>query len=178
MRRQRRLPTPAEMALWQSAMVDAKPLAGTPRRAPARPTPRTSSEPVAVRPAPAPPPRAPQRETPALDPQRPIGIDRRNWLRLKRGQIGIERSVDLHGLTQEQAHGHLAHFLAESQRAGLRAVLVVTGKGGPQGGVLRQMVPRWLNEGQNRERILAVAPAQPRHGGAGALYLLLRRARG
>jgi DNA-nicking Smr family endonuclease len=163
------------MALWHSAMGDAQPLAGTPRRAPARPTPRTSSEPAAVRPAPA--PRPPQRETPDLDPQRPIGIDRRNWLRLKRGQIGIERSVDLHGLTQEQAHGHLAHFLAESQRAGLRAVLVVTGKGGPQGGVLRQMVPRWLNEGANRERILAVAPAQPRHGGAGALYLLLRRAR-
>ena len=177
MRRQRRLPTAAEMALWQSAMVDAKPLAEQPRRKPTRPAPAgpARSEPAAIRPPAA--PRAPQRDPPTLDPQRPIGIDRRNWLRLKRGQIGIEGSVDLHGLTQEQAHGQLAHFLAEAQGAGLRAVLVVTGKGGPQGGVLRQMVPRWLNEGHNRQRVLAIAPAQPKHGGAGALYLLLRRKR-
>jgi len=167
------------MSLWQSAMADARPLADPPARKPTGPVPaRTArNQPAAVESAPQARPRVPQRDTPALDPARPIGIDRRNWLRLKRGKIEIEGSVDLHGLTQEQAHGQLARFLADAQGAGLRAVLVVTGKGGPQGGVLRQMVPRWLNEGHNRQRILAIAPAQPKHGGGGALYLLLRKKR-
>jgi DNA-nicking Smr family endonuclease len=177
MRRQRRLPTPAEMALWHSAVADTKPLEATPTRKapPAAPPKAAAATTEAAKPARAQPPTRPPQ--PVLDPVRPAGIDRRSWLRLKRGQIAIERSVDLHGLTQQQAHRHLAHFLAEAQQAGLRAVLVVTGKGGPEGGVLRQMVPRWLNEGHNRDRVLAVAPAQPRHGGGGALYLLLRRKR-
>jgi DNA-nicking Smr family endonuclease len=54
---------------------------------------------------------------------------------------------------------------------------VVTGKGLAHGGVLRHMVPRWLNEAPNRERVLAFAPAQPKHGGGGALYILIRRKR-
>ena len=58
-------------------------------------------------------------------------------------------------------------------------MLVITGRGlGPEGpGVLKSAVPRWLEQGALRRRILAVAAAQPRHGGAGALYLLLRRQR-
>jgi len=58
-------------------------------------------------------------------------------------------------------------------------VLVITGKGGRTSGdgVLRAAVPRWLNEAPNRTRLLAFTPAQPKHGGAGALYLLLRRRR-
>ena len=56
-------------------------------------------------------------------------------------------------------------------------MLVVTGKGLESGGTLRHMVPRWLNEGANRERIVAFCPAQARHGGTGALYVLLRRRR-
>jgi DNA-nicking Smr family endonuclease len=54
---------------------------------------------------------------------------------------------------------------------------VVTGKGLETGGTLRHMVPRWLNEEPNRARVLAYSPAQPRHGGSGALYVLLRRRR-
>jgi DNA-nicking Smr family endonuclease len=166
------------MTLWQSAMADARPLADLPHRKPAAPVPaRPARSEPALEPAPQARPRTSQRDAPVLDPARPAGIDRRNWLRLKRGKIEIEGSVDLHGLTQEQAHGQLARFLADAQGAGLRAVLVVTGKGGLQGGVLRHMVPRWLNEGHNCQRILAIAPAQPRHGGSGALYLLLRRKR-
>jgi DNA-nicking Smr family endonuclease len=165
MRRQRQ-PTPAEIDLWRRAMAEAEPLAETP----------PGATPVAVPKALA---RAPQvtHAPVALDPQRPIGIDRRNWLRLKRGQVMIEQTIDLHGLTQEQAHERLSRFLAEAQQSGLRCLLVVTGKGLAQGGVLRHMVPRWLNEGPNRERVLAFAPAQPKHGGAGALYLLIRRKR-
>ncbi|MGI9500597.1 MAG: Smr/MutS family protein, partial [Geminicoccaceae bacterium] len=108
----------------------------------------------------------------ALDPGRPIDIDRRNWERLKRGQIGIERKLDLHGRTQAEAHGALNRFLVMASAAGLRCVLVVTGKGGVDGrGVLRQMVPRWLGEADNRQKVLTYCPAQPRHGGDGALYV-------
>jgi DNA-nicking Smr family endonuclease len=122
--------------------------------------------------------RAPRTLAPtALDPQRPIGIDRRSWLRLKRGQVRVEETVDLHGLTQDQAHARLTRFLAEAQSAGLRCVVVVTGKGLLTGGVLRHMVPRWLDEAGIRERVLAYAPAQPKHGGAGALNLLIRKKR-
>ena len=91
--------------------------------------------------------------------------------------MAIEQTLDLHGRTQDEAHGALARFLAAAQAAGCRCVLVVTGKGLGSGGTLRHMVPRWLNEGANREHIVAFSPAQARHGGAGALYVLLRRHR-
>jgi DNA-nicking Smr family endonuclease len=167
----KRQPTPAEVELWRRAMAEAEPLADKPRAS--EPAPATTTL-AGVEVA-----RAPKAShaPAALDPQRPIGIDRRSWLRLKRGQVVIEQTVDLHGLTQEQAHDRLGRFLTDAQRTGLRCVLVVTGKGLLHGGVLRHMVPRWLNEGANRERVLAFAPAQPKHGGAGALYLLIRRAR-
>jgi DNA-nicking Smr family endonuclease len=165
MRRQRQ-PTAAEIDLWRRAMAEAEPREQTAPAAKPAPMPKALA-------------RAPQASnaTIALDPQRPIGIDRRSWLRLKRGQVVIEQTIDLHGLTQEQAHARLGGFLAEAQQNGLRCLRVVTGKGLAHGGVLRHMVPRWLNEGQNRERVLAFAPAQPKHGGAGALYLLIRRKR-
>jgi DNA-nicking Smr family endonuclease len=168
----KRQPTPAEVELWRRAMAEAEPLADNPRATGPVPAARALGGAPQVA-------RAPKASHPpaALDPQRPIGIDRRSWLRLKRGQVVIEQTVDLHGLTQEQAHDRLGRFLTDAQRAGLRCVLVVTGKGLLHGGVLRHMVPRWLNEGANRERVLAFAPAQPKHGGAGALYLLIRRAR-
>jgi DNA-nicking Smr family endonuclease len=165
MRRQRR-PTRAEIDLWRRAMGEAGPVGEQP----------TAATPAAVPKAIV---RAPQaaHAPAALDPQRPIGIDRRSWLRLKRGQVAIEQTIDLHGLTQEQAHERLGRFLVEAQESGRRCLLVVTGKGLAHGGVLRHMVPRWLNERPNRERVLAFAPAQPKHGGAGALYLLIRRKR-
>jgi DNA-nicking Smr family endonuclease len=118
-----------------------------------------------------------RRSSAALDPHRPVGLDRRTWLRLKRGQVVIEQTLDLHGRTQDEAHGALARFVVAAQGAGCRCVLVVTGKGLGSGGTLRHMVPRWLNEGANREHIVAFCPAQARHGGAGALYVLLRRQR-
>jgi DNA-nicking Smr family endonuclease len=165
MRRERQ-PTAAEIDLWRRAMGETAPLAETPPAAKPVPVPKALAGAPQVAPAPT-----------ALDPQRPIGIDRRTWLRLKRGQVTIDETIDLHGLTQEQAHARLGQFLAEAQQSGLRCLLVVTGKGLAHGGVLRHMVPRWLNEGANRERVLAFAPAQPKHGGAGALYLLIRKKR-
>ena len=107
------------------------------------------------------------------------GIDRANAERLKRGLHPIEARLDLHGKTQVEAHRALAAFIHSESDAGRRCVLVITGRGlGPSGpGVLKSAVPRWLEEVGLRRKILAIAPAQPRHGGAGALYLLLRRRR-
>jgi DNA-nicking Smr family endonuclease len=107
----------------------------------------------------------------------PAGLDRRTARRLRRGELPIEDWLDLHGRTQEEAHAALGRFLAAAEAAGRRCVLVITGKGarGEGGGVLRRMVPRWLNEPANRARVVALAPARPRDGGEGALYLLLRR---
>jgi DNA-nicking Smr family endonuclease len=106
------------------------------------------------------------------------GLDRRNALRLKRGQMPIEARLDLHGMIQAEAHRALAGFVARSHAAGRRVLLVITGKGTRDGeGVLRAAVPRWLAEPALRPLVLATAPAVPRDGGAGALYVLLRRER-
>jgi DNA-nicking Smr family endonuclease len=168
-----RRPTAEELALWYRAMGVTSP-------SPERPAPARPAEPP-VLPA-AKPERRLKREparrsSAALDPHRPVGLDRRTWLRLKRGHVSIEQTLDLHGRTQDEAHGALGRFLAAAQASGCRCVLVVTGKGLESGGTLRHMVPRWLNEGANRERIVAFSPAQARHGGTGALYVLLRRRR-
>ncbi len=107
------------------------------------------------------------------------GLDRRNAERLKRGKMNIEATLDLHGMTQAQAHGALSRFIQRSEAGGLRCVLVITGKGiaKESGGVLRNQVPNWLNEPGNRERIIAFNYAQQSHGGTGALYVLLKRRR-
>jgi DNA-nicking Smr family endonuclease len=172
MSRQRRL-SEAELALWRRAMSDARAL-DEPPPAPAAP----GQPPPDHRPEPRRPPAAvPRPHGRALDPQRPVDLDRRTWLRLKRGQVELDRILDLHGQTQERAHQRLRGFVADAHARGSRCVLVVTGKGLESGGTLRHMVPRWLNEEPNRARVVAFCPAQPRHGGSGALYVLIRRRR-
>jgi DNA-nicking Smr family endonuclease len=126
-----------------------------------------------------PPAPAPPSQPPELAPGRFAGVDKRLAERLKRGQLPIEGTLDLHGLTQDEAHRQLDGFLALSATAGRRCVLVITGKGAwrSESGILREMAPRWLNEAPNRSSVLAIANAQPRHGGSGALYVLLKRRR-
>ena len=142
----------------------------------------------AATPAPgeAPPPRRPARRAPPPSPPPPPlpagaagGVDARTRQRLRRGQLPIDRRLDLHGMTQREAHGALARALAAAQAAGARCALVVTGKGDISGGtgVLRRAVPRWLGEAPNAARVLDFAEARQRDGGAGALYVLLRRRR-
>lgn len=125
------------------------------------------------------PPPAPRGRAELLAHGSSAGLDRRNAERLKRGKMSIEATLDLHGMTQAQAHGVLSRFVQRSESAGLRCVLVITGKGiaKESGGVLRNQVPNWLNEPGNRERILAFNYAQQSHGGTGALYVLLKRHR-
>ena len=106
-------------------------------------------------------------------------LDRRKGQRFKRGQLPIEGRLDLHGMTQNEAFGALGAFIARQFAMGRRCVIVVTGKGVSKegGGVLRNAVPRWLNETTNRDKVLAFEYARQRDGGAGALYVLLKRKR-
>ena len=182
----KRTPSPEESELWRKAMQDAKPLQRgrrtTKKAAAAAPPPASPAEPPpparSKRALPPPPPLLPP-TPPALEPGRNAGVDKRLAERLKRGQLPIEGMLDLHGLTQEEAHRQLDGFLAHAAYGGRRCVLVITGKGAwrEESGILREMVPRWLNEAPNRARVLAIASAQPRHGGGGALYVLLKRRR-
>ena len=106
-------------------------------------------------------------------------VDARTMARLRRGRIRPEAQLDLHGMTQDAAHRALAAFIARAQNDGRRCVIVVTGKGrvSEGGGVLRQGVPGWLNTPALRPRIMGFCAAQQRDGGAGAVYVLLRRTR-
>ena len=165
----RRAPNREERALWQAAMRDVTRLAAGAAAAPPDPPLPPSVPPVPTTEMPAP---APLRPAPVPPPAR-AGFDRGLAERLKRGERAVEARLDLHGHTQGEAHRALDDFLARAQGADRRCVLVITGKSG----VLRGAVPRWLDEAPNRPRVLAFAPAQPRDGGAGALYVLLRRRR-
>ncbi|MDE0048085.1 MAG: Smr/MutS family protein [bacterium] len=132
--------------------------------------------------------RQPTQSTPRKAVARPLvpgvvdGLDRRQADRFRRGQLAIENRLDLHGFTQRDAHAELQAFLAHSQEQRHRVVLLITGKGqrGPleeRTGVLRRLVPEWLNEPSMRRRIVALAPARPQHGGDGAYYLYLKKLR-
>jgi DNA-nicking Smr family endonuclease len=129
---------------------------------------------------PAPPVAAPaQKIAPARSLAPPVaGLDRRSATRLRRGEMAIAARLDLHGMTQAEAHRALARFIERAHDEGKRTVLVITGKGTASGeGVLHRAVPRWLAEPHCRAMVLAAEPARPQHGGGGALYVLLRRKR-
>lgn len=146
------------------------------------------------------------RQTPPPDPIKPVfpaalvdhgagrtpGLDKRSALRLQRGKTEIDGRIDLHGMTQIEARSALTGFVTNGHRHGRRCLLVITGKGRPttnapnhpwggerphEPGVIRRMVPFWLKEPPLVECVLAYSPAQPRDGGSGALYVLLKRRR-
>jgi len=108
-------------------------------------------------------------------------FDRRLRQRVARGLAAIDARLDLHGMTQRQAHAALLHFLAQAQAQNAKVALVVTGKGigaaaaAPERGVLRRQVPLWLSLPEFRRFIVSFEQAHASHGGEGALYLRLRR---
>jgi DNA-nicking Smr family endonuclease len=161
--------------LWARAMRDTMPLKKDQGHAtaapppPQRPAPKSPPKPKTVAP---PPPRQP-----VLEPGSAPGLDKRTAERLRRGQIAVEARIDLHGHTQAEAHRALTAFIIGAAEAGRRCVLVITGKGEAGAGVIRAAVPAWLNAPDLRPKILAFRPAQPRDGGTGALYVLLKRKR-
>ena len=175
-----RRPSREERELWRSAMRDVKawreaaPGAGDPLPASAPPEPAQKRRSAAT-PKPGP---AANAKHPDLAPGAVVGVDRRLADRLKRGRLPIQSTLDLHGLTQNEAHAAVQGFVARAAERGLRTVLIVTGKGRRDGaGVLKSSLPRWLNEAPLRPFVLALSQARPEHGGTGALYVLLKRRR-
>jgi DNA-nicking Smr family endonuclease len=121
----------------------------------------------------------PDKKTPPLAP-----LGRRLKQRVARGREPIDTRLDLHGMTQKEAHAALLRFLRRAQADGARIALVVTGKGnrtgehhGAERGVLRRQVPMWLSLPEFRLLVVGFEDAHVGHGGEGALYVRLRRAR-
>lgn len=170
----------SDLALWRQVARSVTPLSGR-----SAPPPEEPAAPVAAAPAeaaatvlvipakpvrPAPPPLAP--------------LERRLRTQLRRGTQSVEAVIDLHGLRQDAAHAALCAFLRREQARGTKLALVVTGKGaagdaifGEERGVLRRSVPHWLRLPDLRPFVVGFEEAEQRHGGAGALYVRLRRHR-
>lgn len=133
-------------------------------------TKSATKAPLARAPAPTPKP------SPPLSP-----LGRRMRSRVARGKEDIDGRLDLHGLTQSEAHAALLRFLRQASGRGARLVLVITGKGARGGegerGVLRRQVPHWLRLPEFRALVIGFEQAHVAHGGEGALYVRVRRSR-
>lgn len=122
------------------------------------------------------------------------GFDRRTAQRMTRGNVEIERRIDLHGVGVEMARVRLLQFLQQCHAEGARTVLVITGKGDSpyarhtlhgsshfhapeRQGRLRRLLSEWLNEHDFRAVVSGFQPAHPKHGGGGAFYVRIRRQR-
>jgi DNA-nicking Smr family endonuclease len=114
----------------------------------------------------------------------PLRMDAATHARMQRGKLAPESRIDLHGLTLAEAHPDLVHFILNAHAAGMRLVLVITGKGklrddhGPipqRIGALRHQVPQWLRLSPLGPVVLQVTEAHLKHGGSGAYYVYLRR---
>lgn len=101
--------------------------------------------------------------------------DRSAEKRVRRGQIDIDATLDLHGHTQDSGRAALIGFLVTAQRQGARAVIVVTGQGRGGEGVLKRRFPDWLAAPELKGRVAGFAQAHRSHGGAGAFYVFLKR---
>lgn len=181
-----------DAALWERAMRDTRPLKGRRPRTGAIDGPPPAADETksfhkrnekpgpTPRGGPAGPPTPALPPTPELRVDSAAGLDKRLAERLRRGQVPIDGRLDLHGLTHDAARAALTARVRAAHAAGQRCLLVITGKGlRSEGavGVLREALPLWLNGPDLRPLVLAVRQAQPRDGGAGAFYLLLRRRR-
>ena len=181
--RRKRALSGEELALWESVAKQTKPLrkkarlpkisAETPaeleeiEKSPRMVKPTVEPRKIIVAPA-APPPLAP--------------IGRRERSQLSRGRKDIDARLDLHGMTQTRAHRALLNFLLHAHDNGMTFVLVITGKGRTTGadserGILRRHVPQWLGLPEFRNLVVGFEEAHIGHGGEGALYVRVRRAR-
>jgi len=195
--------------LWRKIAEGVTPLAKTKHRRNARPLATVHDEPTPKRAAdddvphkpgaakdtrPPPAKSHPRSEPPALVPGKFTDLDRNSGEKFRKGKMAVDAKLDLHGMTQNQAHSAVTHFVSGQHAKGARCVLIVTGKGkagdpfSPKAaphrftmsssrGVLKEALPRWLNEPGLRPYILAISPAGPGHGREGAMYVLLKRKR-
>ena len=185
---------PEEAALWQLVIASVKPIAG--KRAVPKPVPKpvaAATPPAPPRPATAKPatakpaPRTMKPVAPIAPPPRTVSHSSNtldgSWDRqLSRGLVSPESAIDLHGHTLASAYDRLDRGLEQAIAQGDRVLLLVTGKP-PRAeserpharGAIRSAVGDWLASSRHAGRIAAVRNAHPRHGGGGALYIVLRR---
>lgn len=183
--------SPQDNALWKRVAATVTPIHR-----------RTPSVPPFADPRPdAPPPRGvaglkfekPQRPRPDhvdTAPRKPVpvpveaGLDGHWDRRFQRGHVQPDLSVDLHGHTLASAHARLEHALDNAMLHGHRIILLITGKPrspderdsrGGRRGAIRAAVTDWLMASRHARHIASVRAAHPRHGGAGALYIVLKR---
>jgi DNA-nicking Smr family endonuclease len=176
----RRALSEEDRELWDLVAKQVKPLRkhratkmhAAPRAEPLPPAPIGQPAPPAKPVAPA-----PRVSKPSVPPLAPLG--KRERTKLSRGRSEIEARLDLHGMTQMRAHRALSGFLQRAHHDGLTFVLVITGKGrsGGESGVLRRQVPEWLSLPEFRAFVVGFEEAGVGHGGEGALYVRIRRAR-
>jgi DNA-nicking Smr family endonuclease len=169
----------AALAKASATKPAAKPLAAKPPVSPSRSVQADAKQAAPARSIPSPPPLQPAK--PAIPPL--VALGRRGRARLSRGKDEIEARLDLHGMTQIRAHHALLGFLHRAHSSGMTFVLVITGKGKvgsaeQERGVLRRQVPHWLGMPEFRALVVGFEEAHIGHGGEGALYVRVRRARG
>lgn len=129
------------------------------------------------------PTKRPRRTTPAQQsatqpytvPTAAQPADRARERRVRRGQLVISATLDLHGHTQASADTALNNFLARQKSKSSRCVLIITGKGRSGEGVIRRNFLHWLRLPQARQLVSGYAQAHQKHGGSGAFYVFLRR---
>lgn len=186
MNRRRQL-SEEERALWRGVARSIRPLRASQEAALPEPVSESAAGEIA---APLRAPAAEHRAQPAK-PAKPspplVPLGRRLRQRVARGREAIDARIDLHGLTQKEAHAALLRFLRRAQADGAKIVLVVTGKGtgkasnerngATERGVLKRQVPMWLSLPEFRSLVVGFEDAHVGHGGQGALYVRLRRER-
>ncbi|MCY4336900.1 MAG: Smr/MutS family protein [Litoreibacter sp.] len=179
---------PDEQDLWSRVTETAEPI-----KAPQTlfvETPKTATVPPAKPALPLKPFKVGEKAKPAQTampaPQTPVAMDRKTYTKMKRGKITPDAKIDLHGMTQDQAHPALVSTIMNAYASGKRLVLVVTGKGkerdtgGPipvRTGILKHAVPQWLRQPPMAQVVLQVTEASKNMGGSGALFVYLRRQR-
>ena len=183
-----------DAALWGRVAKTVKPLKRTHFQAePVHAKPKLRDESLPGESVPKPKRESARRESPPIVAEKPPpstlhkpadlrgskigGISRADARRLANGDIALTARLDLHGETLAGAYGALKRFIVEKQHQKHRYVLVITGKGVAGRGALRTALPRWLETPPLAQLVVAFHPAQGRHGGDGAWYVQLRRAR-
>lgn len=182
--RRRRALSEEERALWELVAKQVKPLRKkrVVKLEPAEDAP-VAVKVVAPRKMVSAPPTALKAVKPAPPPVAPLApLGRRERSQISRGRKEIDARIDLHGMTQTRAHHALSTFLHRASHDGMTFVLVITGKGRTTGqeserGILRRQVPLWLGLPEFRSLVVGFEEAHIGHGGAGALYVRIRRAR-
>jgi DNA-nicking Smr family endonuclease len=184
--RRKRSLSEEERALWEMVAKQTKPLRKKHRAVKLLADSPAAEASAAVKPAAAAKAlpsakilRPPKPQLPAAPPLAPLG--RRERSQLSRGRKEIDARLDLHGMTQIRAHRALSGFLQRAHSDGLTFVLIITGKGKmgaeTERGVLRRQVPQWLSLPEFRSLVVGFEEAHIGHGGEGALYVRIRRAR-